>query len=74
MISYQKLEDKFYIFFKLKDDVDDEKAREKEPQYNKDRHFTNDDLLQGYEIDNADYGKMNIILANFLRYQVVKYL
>lgn len=46
MISYQKLKDNFYIFFKLKDDVDDEKAREKEPQYNKDGHFTNDDLLQ----------------------------
>lgn len=68
MISYQKLEDNFYIFFKLKDDVDDEKAREKEPQYNKDGHFTNDDLLQWYEIDNADYGKMNIIWPNCLRY------
>lgn len=74
MISYQKLNDDFYVFFKLEDGVDDKKAREKKPQYNRDEHFTNDDLLKGYEINNEDYRKMNIILANCLRYRVFKYL
>ena len=57
-MSYQSQMMIFMFFSESEDDIVNGELREHETQYHMDDHNAHDDLLNGYESDNRDYGPM----------------